>query len=103
MKKLLRLLFFLLMFSGAAYFTRPSDRRCFDAALASYEASMDQADHELSKVLPQPLLRKLRLNRFQKELQVKDNTFYKEILRRKGGKRTRIGWGAFGFVHVSLE
>ena len=103
MKILGRLFLFLLLFSVAAYFTRPSDRRCFDAALKAYEASMGQTEKDLPRMLPRPLFRKLRLNRFQKELQVKDGIFYKEIFRRKGGKRTNIGWGAFGFVHITLN
>ncbi len=84
-----------------AYLTKPSDEVCLTKAIEEYKETKLPTVSTPQKVNTQLLAEALEKS-FQSSLVIKDRFLYKEIYQEKGTK-TRIGWGAFGWVNVDIK
>jgi 2-C-methyl-D-erythritol 4-phosphate cytidylyltransferase len=84
-----------------AYLTKPSDEVCVTKAKEEFKETKLPAVSTPQKINTQLLAEALEKN-FLSSLVIEDNFLYKEIYQDKGAK-TKIGWGAFGWVNVELK
>jgi hypothetical protein len=84
-----------------AHLTKPSDEACFTKAKEEFKEKKLPNVSTPQKVNTQLLAEALETN-FMESLVIEDRVLYKEIYLDKGTK-TKIGWGAFGWVNVDLK
>lgn len=103
MRKALTLAFIVTILGIAAYLFKPSEEACIKKARQEFQKStsytIDSAPKEIDKNVFAQLLEK----NFLQGLQVDDKVLYRNIYQKKGGKKEKIGWGAFGYVSVDIK
>ncbi len=104
MKRPIALVIIMMVILLTAYFTKPTDVRCFAEAKAQYEK---QVLSSLEKNLPPTVDRTLFAitfkNAFAKSLRVQDKIIYKAIYQQKANHLYSIGWGGLGMVNVTIK
>ena len=84
-----------------AYLTKPSDETCIKKAGNEYKTSKVPVVSEPQKINTQLLAETLEQN-FMESLFIEDKLLFKEIYLHQNPK-IKIGWGAFGIVHVDAQ
>lgn len=103
MRKAFALSFIITVLGVLAYFLKPSEEACIKKArqefLESTSYSVDSAPAEIDRNVFAQLLEK----NFLQGLEVDDKVLYRNIYLKKGGKKEKIGWGAFSYISVDIK
>jgi len=87
-----------------AYLTKPSKEKCLQEAMETYRLKkLDYAAKTLPSNIKTGLFQETAEKAFLESIGVNDRFIYKDIYQTDNPSKTRIGWGAFGWVKVELR
>lgn len=104
MRKALALSLIITFLAVIAYFTKPSEDACIKKAREEFaEKKLSYTNQALPPGVNPEIFKKTIEKSFMESLRVTDRLVLREIYQETGSSKTKIGWGAFGFVSVEIK
>jgi hypothetical protein len=103
MRKALTLSFIVTILGVAAYLFKPSEEACIKKARQEFQKSSSYAIESAPAEIDKNVFAQLLEKNFLQGLEVDDKFLYRNIYQKKGGKKEKIGWAAFGWVSVDVK
>lgn len=103
MRKALTLSIIITIIGVALYFFKPSEEECIKKAQEEFQDKITYAIEASPKEIDKNLMAETLEKNFLESLEVKDKFLFRDIYQTTGGKKSKIGWAAFGWVNVALK
>lgn len=103
MRKALALSIIITVLGVAAYFFKPSEKKCVQKAQEEFRKKISYTIESSPKGIDKNLFAVALEKNFLQELEVKDKFLYRDIYQNTGGIKKKLGWAALGWIAVDLK